>query len=561
MFEMKSDPRIDEQAAGEKEEAREGSILEQITLQNETTTTYKIISKDVSEYHFIIPFNERVELGQIFSIRDNSVKGDEITFLARVTDIRHDSNYEGKWDTALKGTEFYDEDQIFNRVVAEPLGCIVFNKKTKKKEFKKSKTIPSKFSNVTKAEFEEFEILREKMSGDLEVGYLRNGSRAVEEISVGLNSKVMDHHMGIFATTGMGKSNFMKVFAASCMMKASNGNSEFGLLIVDPHGEYILGNRKNDQKDNPKGLLHLKIYSDGLKCYSTNKKNAQLPDVAELKIGWDDINPTDLFSRYNDWSTPQKEGILSIERSMKRGLFKGKSWLEKIKDEKRILSERFMDGTVDVISRRVEDILDLDYIDNKRSNIEEIISNLQMGKVVLIDMHKISERDELFLLSILSRHILDCYKDDESSIARKNCLITIEEAQRVLGGGDGSISRFEMIAREGRKFGVGLCAITQQPKLIDKQLLSQFNTLVIMGLGDKNDRKCLEESAKQDLTTLDVEIQTLEKGEAIISTLNVPFPIPATIHLYENYIEQLKERDLADGNAISKTKKLSRPPD
>jgi hypothetical protein len=80
-----------------------------------------------------------------------------------------------------------------------------------------------------------------------------------------------------------------------------------------------------------------------------------------------------------------------------------------------------------------------------------------------------------------------------------------------------------------------------------------------MGLGDRNDRKCLEESAKQDLTTLDVEIQTLEKGEAIISTLKVPFPIPVTIHLYEDYIKQLKEQD-KDLNRSSRGKKLVRPP-
>jgi len=264
--------------------------------------------------------------------------------------------------------------------------------------------------------------------------------------------------------------------------------------------------------------------------------------LIELKLGWKNIKPSDLFARYSNWSTPQKEAIRSIERSIKRDSFQGKSWLEKIRDGENVVSDKYKDSTVDVIARRVEDILDLDYIDESNSNIQEIISNIQMGKVVLIDMNRISERDELFLLSVLSRHILERYKDSDLIQSRKNCLITIEEAQRVLGGGDGSVSIFESIAREGRKFGVGLCAITQQPKLIDKQLLSQFNTLVIMGLGDKNDRKCLEESAKQDLTTLDVEIQTLEKGETIISTLNVPFPIPATIHLYEEYLVRLKKK-------------------
>jgi hypothetical protein len=90
---------------------------------------------------------------------------------------------------------------------------------------------------------------------------------------------------------------------------------------------------------------------------------------------------------------------------------------------------------------------------------------------------------------------------------------------------------------------VGLCAITQQPKLIDKQLLSQFNTLVVMGLGDRNDRRQLEESAKQDLSSMDIEIQTLEKGEAVVSTLDIPFPVPARIHRYEDYLRRLEKEE------------------
>ncbi|HPH49133.1 MAG TPA: ATP-binding protein, partial [Methanothrix sp.] len=180
----------------------------------------------------------------------------------------------------------------------------------------------------------------------------------------------------------------------------------------------------------------------------------------------------------------------------------------------------------------------------KRSSLANILANLKKGKVVLVDIPRMTDRSELFLLSVISRYILDEYKRDlTEGESRKNCLITIEEAQRVLGAGSNT-SRFESIAREGRKFGVGLCAITQQPKLIDKQLLSQFNTLVVMGLGDRNDRRQLEESAKQDLSSLDIEIQTLEKGEAVVSTLSIPFPVPARIHRYEDYLRRLEKEDL-----------------
>jgi len=42
---------------------------------------------------------------------------------------------------------------------------------------------------------------------------------------------------------------------------------------------------------------------------------------------------------------------------------------------------------------------------------------------------------------------------------------------------------------------------------------------------------------------MDTEIQTLEKGEAVISTLKIPFPVPARIHRYEDYLRRLDKED------------------
>jgi len=521
------------------------TFFDKWTVDSKDATTYRIISKNVSEYHFTVPYKDRVEVGEMFAIDD----GGEITFLARITDIQHDSNYEGNWDTSLRGTQFYDQDQIFNRVVAEPLGCILEGR------FRKSRMIPTKFSPVKRAKGAEFQFLKEVM-GDIEVGLLRNGSRLVEDIPVALHSQAMDHHMGVFATTGMGKSNFMKVFAASCMKHAALGESKFGLLIVDPHGEYILG------KKEVKGLLHLDRYRSGIVCYSTDPRHLQDPEVSELKIAVTEIRPSDIEVLY-DWTPAQREALEAVSR-----VFYEDTWLDDIltpEGTAMMIAEDFHEKTVGRIKRTIKNILDKNkYIGPTRSSVPGIISNLLEGKVVLIDIPQLGERSELFLLSLISRHILERYKRESSEGTRANaCLITIEEAQRVLGGGEGSLARFESIAREGRKFGVGLCAITQQPKLIDKQLLSQFNTLVILGLADRNDRTRLEESAKQDLSALDVEIQTLEKGEAIISTLNIPFPVPARIHLYENYLERLN-RDSIDGRAketSNRGRNFNPPPD
>ncbi len=99
---------------------------------------------------------------------------------------------------------------------------------------------------------------------------------------------------------------------------------------------------------------------------------------------------------------------------------------------------------------------------------------------------------------------------------------------------------FPRVAREGRKFKVGLCAVSQQPKLIDDELLSQFNTFFILGLADEKDRNILRGSSKQDISDLGPEIQTLMPGEAIVTNLEAPFALPAQVYLYEDYLKSVK---------------------
>ena len=126
----------------------------------------------------------------------------------------------------------------------------------------------------------------------------------------------------------------------------------------------------------------------------------------------------------------------------------------------------------------------------------------------------------------------------------------VNSFRRILSAGGSSTQVFRECAMEGRKFGVGLCVITQQPKNIDQKVLAQINTFVVMGLGDRGDRDIIMGSAKQDLSKMEIEIQTLDRGEAIISTIGIPFPVSTRIHKFEDYIMELnseKKQKITDG--------------
>ena len=171
------------------------------------------------------------------------------------------------------------------------------------------------------------------------------------------------------------------------------------------------------------------------------------------------------------------------------------------------LSARVALSTLQVVHRRARRIVDLPCIssDPAVSVGRRILDELLEGKVVLVDVSGLGGTEEVLVASYLTRRVLEEWQgvflgDPERHKQLPTVAVALEEAQRVLAANkDRESNVFPRVAREGRKFGVGLLAVTQQPKLLDDELLSQFNTFFVLGLADEKDRNILRSSAKQDL--------------------------------------------------------------
>jgi DNA helicase HerA-like ATPase len=425
---------------------------------------------------------------------------------------------DGQYDPA----QFWDSDaRLYKTGIGVPLGYVRDGK------FRKAKTLPPHFARVRRADEEDYAFLREDM-GDVEVGYLRSGETTVP-FPVGVRGEMsFPYHIGVFATTGMGKSNLMRVLAASVL-----STGRYGLLIVDPHGEYHDGAGQRGRL----GLKHHPVAERNLRVYSTR---AMRGAYAKLQISAHEIEVADLKQLY-EFSGPQAELLDAARHRF------GSSWLADVHDRSAVELKadmpHFHEGSIAVVKRRIERLFrsGLVHRDPKVSVTKAIVAELHAGKVVLVDSGGLSDKDELLVTSVLARAVFDANKDAFGTDAFDDLppvLITLEEAQRVLGRAAGT-NVFAQICREGRKFKTGLCAITQQPKLVDRECISQFNTLFIMGLADKQDRETLKDSAKQDVSALENEIQTLMPGEVLITSPYAPFAIPAKVHLFEEYVERL----------------------
>ena len=495
----------------------------------------RIFGRSVLDVRFRAFYGEDLFLGELL-VGVDAERGRR--YLFRVTDVAYGSeSSDENWaertagglmamDAAGEPTAVRDvERRLYKVAKVASLGYVGPDG-----AFHKPKSLPAQFAQVTAPTREDLEFLRERM-GDVEIGRLRSGEDTID-LPVGIRGETLPSHVGVFATTGMGKSNLMKVLAGQIM--AAQGR--YALLLFDPHGEYLTGGGAGR-----KGLAHHPWAERRLRVYSPNPRPGE---GNLLRLSLAELTPDDLRTAWK-FSLAQSEALESAA-----ALLGGKgAWLARLAEEPpEDLKEgelyRHALATIQVLSRRAKRIVQLPLMtaDPSQSLTGKVLGDLADGKVVLVDTSGLEAVEETLVASILTRALLaeraDAYRTDRERFARlPRTLVALEEAQRVLTRlEDAEFNVFPRLAREGRKFNVGLCAITQQPKLVDPELLSQFNTYFVLGLADERDRAILRTSSKQDLSDLGPEIQTLMPGEALITNPEAPFALPTRVHLYEEWL-------------------------
>jgi uncharacterized protein len=110
-------------------------------------------------------------------------------------------------------------------------------------------------------------------------------------------------------------------------------------------------------------------------------------------------------------------------------------------------------------------------------------------------------------------------------------LVVLEEAHAYLSKENFGAAAFAVrrIAKEGRKYGVGIMLVSQRPSEIDATILSQCGTLFAMRLANETDRGHVTSAASENLKGLFDMLPALRTGEAIIVGEAVSLPIRTVI--------------------------------
>jgi hypothetical protein len=110
-------------------------------------------------------------------------------------------------------------------------------------------------------------------------------------------------------------------------------------------------------------------------------------------------------------------------------------------------------------------------------------------------------------------------------------LLVLEEAHAYLSKENAgtAAAAVRRIAKEGRKYGVGMMIVSQRPSEIDSTILSQCGTIFAMRLANDTDRGHVASAASDNLKGLFDMLPILRTGEAIIVGEAVSLPVRTLI--------------------------------
>lgn len=137
------------------------------------------------------------------------------------------------------------------------------------------------------------------------------------------------------------------------------------------------------------------------------------------------------------------------------------------------------------------------------------------------------------LANVIGRKLLSMARMEQFRI--RPVLVVVDEAHNFLGKRVGSedhstkLDAFEMIAKEGRKYGLNICLTTQRPRDITEGVLSQMGTLLVHRLTNDKDREVVERACGEIDRSAAAFLPNLKQGE--VALIGVDFPIPMTIQI------------------------------
>lgn len=433
------------------------------------------------------------------------------------------------------------------------------------------------------------------VSSDEKAVSLDIGKYSIDEEAVAFlnGNKFFQRHAVIVGSTGSGKSwSVARILEQVAQLKSANA------ILFDIHGEYtplnsdgfthykIAGPNDTVSADKlflPYWLLtYEEMLSMMLDRSDSNAPNqAMLFSTEVLKLKREHLASCDHKEMENvitlDSPIPYSLKTLIIEletldtemvqgqRSEKQGPYHGKltRFIQRLK-------AKIEDKRLNFMFSQDSSLLEYDYMNDICEKLMRPSDNSN-GGVKIIDFSEVPSDILPLIASLVARVIfaVQQWAEVHTPIA-----IFCDEAHLYIPASSEStmdtqsVGSFERIAKEGRKYGVGLVVISQRPSEVNRTVLSQCNNFVAMRLTNADDQAVIKRLLPDSLGDYSETLPILDIGEAIVvgdasilpSRIKVDAPNlkprSATVNFWDEWSKDTSFNDIK--NAVEALRKQSK---
>ena len=353
-------------------------------------------------------------------------------------------------------------------------------------------------------------------SGQVKIGHLRAHPDVDVKVDV---EELIRRHTAILAITGAGKGNTVAVISSRIL--ELNGS----IIIIDPHDEYhYLRN----------------LYSDPNPVIVFNPGGDPSKQYFPLYFRWNNFSIEEIFDIFEIRETATNQRALvrevltklngknwdinNFEQVMNRFIFGDETLNEEERKEYQKQTKKYVNVGL-ALRDHIKGIREMVIIDkfNETPIFEKSTKSLvSMGQITVISLSGLPKRVQQVVVSRLCRKLYNAGVSWRRNLDRPQLpcptFMILEEAHNFIPALDKvkSSKPIERIAAEGRKFGIGLCIVSQRPNKIDQNVLSQCNSQIILKIVNPRDQSHIENSAEAISTDLMNDLPSLNIGEAVI---------------------------------------------
>ena len=315
--------------------------------------------------------------------------------------------------------------------------------------------------------------------------------------------KLITKHLAILAKSGAGKSYAVGVILEELM--------EMGLpiVIIDPHGEYSSIKYENKTEEETKYFDTFGIEGKGF-----GNKVMEFAVNTSINIDAHQIRlpiPKDPFSLIETLPfkpTDAQRGLLyNIVNDLneRKGIFEFDELIKELEISESTAKWRLIGG--------IQQLEQSGLFSHGATSIDDIV---KPGQLSIINFKGAApEMQGIVAGSLLSRIFEERKRENIPP-----CFIVVDEAHNYCperGFGETKSSKImRTVASEGRKFGVGLCIISQRPARVDKSVLSQCSSQIALQVTNPSDLSAISKSFEGITSEAESEIKNLPIGKAMV---------------------------------------------